>query len=105
MIAVRRRSSGLVARSAYGTTGRPSDTFSIFGGLLEQPEWMAGAVCAETDPEMLFPDKGGSTREVKQICAGCDVRAECLRYALDKQERFGVWGELSERERRERSAA
>lgn len=56
-------------------------------------------LCAQTDPEAFFPEKGGSTREAKRICAGCDVRAECLEYALAHDERFGVWGGLSERER------
>ena len=43
---------------------------------------------------------GGSTREAKKICVGCEVRAECLSYALANDERFGIWGGLSERERR-----
>lgn len=58
------------------------------------------ALCAQTDPEIFFPEKGGSTREAKKICAGCEVRAECLAYALNNDERFGIWGGLSERERR-----
>ncbi|WP_231839643.1 MULTISPECIES: WhiB family transcriptional regulator [Blastococcus] len=58
------------------------------------------ALCAETDPEAFFPDKGGSTRDAKRVCAGCPVRAECLEYALASDERFGIWGGLSERERR-----
>ena len=43
---------------------------------------------------------GGSTREAKKICTGCEVKAECLEYALANDERFGIWGGLSERERR-----
>jgi WhiB family transcriptional regulator, redox-sensing transcriptional regulator len=62
--------------------------------------WMDRALCAETDPEAFFPEKGGSTREAKQVCRNCDVRAECLEYALLNEERFGIWGGLSERERR-----
>ena len=62
--------------------------------------WQAEAVCAETDPELFFPEKGGSTREAKRICAGCDVKTQCLEYALSNDERFGIWGGLSERERR-----
>ena len=58
------------------------------------------ALCAQTDPEIFFPEKGGSTREAKKVCAGCEVRAECLAYALNNDERFGIWGGLSERERR-----
>jgi WhiB family redox-sensing transcriptional regulator len=63
--------------------------------------WMDNALCAETDPEAFFPEKGGSTREAKQICRSCDVRAECLDYALANDERFGIWGGLSDRERRQ----
>lgn len=63
-------------------------------------EWYDRALCAETDPEAFFPEKGGSTREAKKICLGCEVRYECLEYALAHDERFGIWGGLSERERR-----
>ncbi len=62
--------------------------------------WQADALCAQTDPEAFFPEKGGSTREAKKICEQCDVRAQCLEYALENDERFGIWGGLSERERR-----
>ena len=62
--------------------------------------WQEHALCAQTDPEAFFPEKGGSTREAKRVCTGCEVRAECLEYALANDERFGIWGGLSERERR-----
>ena len=62
--------------------------------------WQADALCAQTDPEAFFPEKGGSTREAKRICQGCEVRDACLDYALANDERFGIWGGLSERERR-----
>ena len=61
---------------------------------------LESALCAQTDPEAFFPEKGGSTREAKKVCTGCEVRAECLEYALANDERFGIWGGLSERERR-----
>ncbi len=64
------------------------------------PEWQERALCAQTDPDAFFPDKGGSTREAKRICARCEVKADCLDYALGHDERFGIWGGLSERERR-----
>ena len=63
-------------------------------------QWQDKALCAQTDPEAFFPEKGGSTREAKKICLGCEVRHECLDYALAHDERFGIWGGLSERERR-----
>ena len=62
--------------------------------------WQADALCSQTDPEAFFPEKGGSTRDAKKICAQCEVKAECLEYALANDERFGIWGGLSERERR-----
>ncbi len=65
-----------------------------------ETDWQEQALCAQTDPEAFFPEKGGSTREAKKICAACPVRAECLAYALEHDERFGIWGGLSERERR-----
>jgi len=66
----------------------------------DEQDWQERALCAQTDPEAFFPEKGGSTREAKRICLGCEVRSECLEYALAHDERFGIWGGLSERERR-----
>ncbi len=70
------------------------------GAEADAQSWQEQALCAETDPEAFFPEKGGSTREAKKICTGCEVKAECLEYALANDERFGIWGGLSERERR-----
>lgn len=59
------------------------------------------AVCSETDPEIFFPEKGGSTREAKSLCNNsCDLTDECLTHAVQVGERFGIWGGKSERERR-----
>ena|GEM_PF-103303 len=74
-------------------------------GFLQEAEegelgWQTEALCAQTDPEAFFPEKGGSTRDAKKVCSSCTVRAECLEYALANDERFGIWGGLSERERR-----
>lgn len=62
--------------------------------------WQEDALCAQTDPEAFFPEKGGSARDAKRVCLSCPVRAQCLEYALRHDERFGIWGGLSERERR-----
>jgi WhiB family redox-sensing transcriptional regulator len=62
--------------------------------------WQDESLCSQTDPESFFPERGASVREAKALCALCNVRDECLQYALDNDERFGVWGGLSERERR-----
>jgi WhiB family transcriptional regulator, redox-sensing transcriptional regulator len=64
------------------------------------PKWQELGLCAQTDPEVFFPEKGGSTKEAKRICSRCEVQAECLKFAVDHNEKFGVWGGLAERERR-----
>lgn len=72
----------------------------MFDEPTDPGHWQDQAVCAQTDPEVFFPEKGGRTREAKRICRSCEVRVACLQYALDHNERFGVWGGFSERERR-----
>ena len=75
----------------------------------EYQPWMDLALCAQVDPEAFFPEKGASPRAAKRVCTECPVRTQCLEYALANGERFGVWGGLSEQERRklmrERNAA
>jgi WhiB family redox-sensing transcriptional regulator len=73
---------------------------SIIAEVLMPPEWTKKALCAEVDPEIFFPNKGDKTAYVKRICKSCDVRAECLEYSLQNNERFGVWGGLTEHDRR-----
>jgi WhiB family redox-sensing transcriptional regulator len=68
--------------------------------FIEQLPWASEAKCLNADPDVFFPEKGGSTREAKRICSECTVRDECLEYALEEDERFGIWGGMSERERR-----
>ena len=63
-------------------------------------DWQKKALCAQTDPELFHPEKGGSTRDAKKVCGACDVRSQCLESALENDERHGIWGGLSERERR-----
>ena len=72
----------------------------VLGGD-EKLTWQQKALCAQTDPEAFFPEKGGSSRDGKRVCLSCDVRTECLEYALENDERFGIWGGTSELERRE----
>jgi WhiB family redox-sensing transcriptional regulator len=62
--------------------------------------WQGQANCLGVDPDLFFPERGASTREAKGVCRGCEVREECLEYALVNGEKFGIWGGLSERERR-----
>ncbi|MDV7194641.1 WhiB family transcriptional regulator [Mycolicibacterium fortuitum] len=69
--------------------------------LLTREPWQGEAACASADPEAWFPEKGQPYAMAKRICATCPVKAECLEYALANRERAGVWGGLSERERRQ----
>ena len=62
--------------------------------------WQEQANCLGVDPDLFFPERGASTREAKSVCSNCEVRADCLEYALVNGEKFGIWGGLSERERR-----
>lgn len=85
----------------YGFYNHPKVPLAqLVYNLDDDLRWQEYALCAQTDPEIFFPEKGGSTREAKRVCTNCDVREQCLAYALDKDERFGIWGGLSERERR-----
>jgi WhiB family redox-sensing transcriptional regulator len=64
-------------------------------------DWQQEALCAQTGADFFFPEPGSSVREAKRICGMCPIRSVCLEYALDNDERFGVWGGLSEKERLE----
>ncbi len=68
--------------------------------LSQERGWQDQANCLGVDPDLFFPERGASTREAKEVCKGCVVRGECLEYALANGEKFGIWGGLSERERR-----
>jgi len=78
------------------------------GGLLmsfsnthdDDRSWQDQANCLGVDPDLFFPERGASTREAKEVCRGCVVRLDCLEFALVNGEKFGIWGGLSERERR-----
>ena len=62
-------------------------------------DWQAQALCAQTGAEFFFPEPGSSVREAKRICALCEMRPACLDSALPNDERFGVWGGISDKER------
>ncbi|MFN8021828.1 MAG: WhiB family transcriptional regulator [Acidimicrobiales bacterium] len=91
---------------ASGSSGSSNSisTSSASGPDAEQEliekNWQDEANCLGVDPDLFFPERGASTREAKEVCRGCVVRLECLEYALTNGEKFGIWGGLSERERR-----
>jgi WhiB family redox-sensing transcriptional regulator len=62
-------------------------------------DWTTRAACRTNDPDELFV-QGAAQNRAKQVCLGCPVRAECLADALDNRVEFGVWGGMTERERR-----
>lgn len=93
-------------------SGRPGYSLAwslgAAGPLLEAEDdlsWQDQALCAQTDPEAFFPEKGGSTAAAKRVCAACPVRAQCLEYALENREMHGIWGGVAERQRRNMLAA
>ena len=69
----------------------------LIGGM---PSWTEEANCKGADADLFFPERGASTRTAKAICRACTVQDECLEYAVENSEKFGIWGGLSERERR-----
>ena len=72
----------------------------IEGAGQDDRAWQDRANCLGVDPDLFFPERGASTREAKEVCKGCEVREQCIDYALANGEKFGIWGGLSERERR-----
>ncbi len=89
-------------RSLHSTSGLSTTRRSTIpvNGAGEQRSWQDYANCLGVDPDLFFPERGASTREAKAVCRGCVVREDCLEYALDNGEKFGIWGGMSERERR-----
>lgn len=57
------------------------------------------ALCAQTDPEIFFPEKGGSPRAAKRVCMRCPIRSRCLEVAIANPKLTGVWGATTDRER------
>jgi WhiB family redox-sensing transcriptional regulator len=62
-------------------------------------DWRDLAECQYTDPDLFYPERGCPSRSAKAICFRCPVRAECLDYAMEHNETWGIWGGLSERQR------
>ena len=78
---------------------------SMRGKLIEalavgELAWQDYANCRGADADLFFPERGASTRKAKAICNACDVKLECLDFAIVQGEKFGIWGGMSERERR-----
>lgn len=83
--------------------GRPADRIDLGEIDLSEIEWHRDAACRGIDIESrdpFFPDRGGSTKPAKLLCAHCPVRDECLADALENDAEFGIWGGLTSDERR-----
>ena len=65
----------------------------------EELEWQKEAVCAQTDPEIFYPEGNTTTKQAKAICKTCPVSLECLEYALKRTEVYGIWGGTTATER------
>lgn len=72
----------------------------LLRGVLGMFEWAHDAACKNMDGNVFFPERGVPAETAKAVCRGCPVRLQCLEYALTAKERFGIWGGMSERERR-----
>ena len=77
----------------------PTPTDAALIDLDERP-WAAYAACRTADPDVFFPASEGDTDAALRICRGCPVIDECRDWALDMRIRYGVWGGLTERDRR-----
>src|ERR1019366_6313823 len=97
-----RHNDTVVITSVVKTAGGEEIDMEIVSAMMgmEDRGWQARSNCMGVDPGLFFPERGASTREAKEVCRGCVVREDCLEYALDNGEKFGIWGGMSERERR-----
>lgn len=74
---------------------------------IEEEAWMADGVCRSVGGELWFPEKGDhySASKARAICQDCPSKQPCLEYAMSRNERFGIWGGASERDRRKLAGA
>ena len=93
--------SGVPSQPAHSGSRRRAPRPAAGPASFLPASWTREATCATADPDLFFPEDSRSpVTEAKDICAGCPVRPECLQYSLDAAEEFGVWGGLTEKERR-----
>lgn len=71
---------------------------SFFGFMDEL--WRMDALCAQTDPDLFFPEVGERNPAAKAVCGRCAVREQCLAFAMGNREPYGIWGGLSADERK-----
>jgi len=79
--------------------GTPPISDDVGTSIMWVEDWTSAAACRQAQPDQLFV-RGAEQNKAKQLCSGCPVRTECLAEALDNQIEWGVWGGMTERERR-----
>lgn len=79
-----------------GYSGVKDASEGIWSGSMT--DWSL-ALCRETDPELFFPQTWGESRDARKTCERCDIRIECLEFALNDSSLLGIWGGVTERER------
>ena len=82
-----------------------STSAATAGPACDEPDWRSDAACRDADPELFFPDGSPSStraqvKRAKLICRGCPISAACLNWALSSGQEAGIWGGLTEEERR-----
>lgn len=73
---------------------------AILSTLLLDQDWRAQALCSKCDPDLFFAPGAIEHKEAKRVCRDCPVRMECLSYAMSTPIDHGIWGGMTERERR-----
>ena len=89
-------------------TPAPPVKVTVFGGgSIQLPEaalpmgpWVVDAACKGMPTNLFYPERGEPTKPALEVCKPCPVKAECLQYSIDNSERWGVWGGMTERQRR-----
>ena len=95
--------SALTTPDTFTTTfrGKPDPSDELLEALRNDPEWKLDALCLEYAVAIgRFPERGQPSEPAKAVCARCLVQAECLDFALRVHEPHGIWGGLTEAERR-----
>jgi WhiB family redox-sensing transcriptional regulator len=86
---------------SHGSQGRPVGSTNAPKLLDSETRWQEKANCLGLDTDLFFPERGQLTLGARKVCDNCEVRTQCLEFAIAHGERWGTWGGLSETQRRE----
>jgi WhiB family redox-sensing transcriptional regulator len=76
------------------------EVLTLDAPVLEERPWAVYSACRDADPEVFFASTRADERDALAVCDTCAVADQCLEFAIETRERFGVWGGTNERERR-----